>query len=186
MLTFRPLSPSSGLDARHFSSSLYSTGASQAATPVLELRRSLIQSMCGFFRRNCLGLQKFLPVTQSPLGFAARSYGDLSSWHWNPGLGGLVWGWDSLLSRYPSRIFIHHMRMWDKNTSHILGWSLQRASQGASPGVRSAPLPANRLLRAGRGPSRLRPPGVHPLSSSKTAHSFLRQSSGSATFSHYI
>ena len=34
------LSPSSRLDARHFSFSLYSTGAFQAATPVLELRGS--------------------------------------------------------------------------------------------------------------------------------------------------
>ena len=51
---------------------------------------SLSKSMCGLFKRNCLGLQKFLPLTQSPLVFAAITYGDLSSWHWNPGLGGLV------------------------------------------------------------------------------------------------
>ena len=38
----------------------------------------------------------------TPLVFTARSYGDLSSWHCNPGLGGLVWGWDSLLPRYPT------------------------------------------------------------------------------------
>ena len=68
---------------------------------------SLSKSVCGFFKRNCLGLQQFLPLTQSPLVFAARSCGDLSSWHWNPGLGGLMWGWDSLC-RYPSQIFIHH------------------------------------------------------------------------------
>ena len=49
---------------------------------------SLSKSMCGFLKRNYLGLQKFLPSTHSPLVFAARSYGDLSSWHWNPGLGG--------------------------------------------------------------------------------------------------
>ena len=36
----RKLSPSSCLYARHFSSSLYATGAFQAATPVLELRGS--------------------------------------------------------------------------------------------------------------------------------------------------
>ena len=34
--------------------------------------------------------------------FTDRSYGDLSSRHWNPGLGGLVWGWDPSLLRYPS------------------------------------------------------------------------------------
>ena len=69
--------------------------------------------MCGFFKRNCLGLQKFLPPTQSPLIFAARNYADLSSWHWNPELGALVWGWDSLLLRYPSQIFIYHIWMRD-------------------------------------------------------------------------
>ena len=51
---------------------------------------NLIKSLYGFFKRNCLGLQKFLPPTQSPLLFAARSYGNcLSFWHWNPGLGSL-------------------------------------------------------------------------------------------------
>ena len=43
MLTFlseRKLSSSSRLDARHFSSSPYATGAFQATTPVLELRES--------------------------------------------------------------------------------------------------------------------------------------------------
>ena len=39
-LTGRKLSPSYHLDARHFSSSLYVTGAFQAAVLVLELRRS--------------------------------------------------------------------------------------------------------------------------------------------------
>ena len=52
--------------------------------------------MCGFFKRDCLGLQQFLPPTQSPLVFASRSCGDLSSWHWNPGMGDLVWVRDSL------------------------------------------------------------------------------------------
>ena len=37
-LSGRTLSLSSRLDAGHFSSSLYATGALQAATPVLELR----------------------------------------------------------------------------------------------------------------------------------------------------
>ena len=68
--------------------------------------------MCGFFKRNCLGLQNFLPLTQSSLVFAARSCGDLPSWHWNPGLGGLLWGWGSSLPRSASWIFIHHMWVW--------------------------------------------------------------------------
>ena len=39
-LSGRKLSPSSHIDARHFSCSLYATGAFQAATPVLELKGS--------------------------------------------------------------------------------------------------------------------------------------------------
>ena len=34
-----------------------------------------------------MGIQQLLPSTQSLLVFTARSYGDLSSWHWNSGLG---------------------------------------------------------------------------------------------------
>ena len=47
---------------------------------------SLSKSICGFFKGNCLGFQKFILPTQSPPDFAARSYGDLSFWHWNPRL----------------------------------------------------------------------------------------------------
>ena len=43
--------------------------------------------MCGFFKRNCLGLLKFLPTTLSPLVFAARSMGT-----YLPGTGTLGWG----------------------------------------------------------------------------------------------
>ena len=48
---------------------------------------SLRKSVCGFFKGKCLELQNFLPLTQSILVIASRGYGDLSSWHWNPGLG---------------------------------------------------------------------------------------------------
>ena len=66
--------------------------------------------MCGFFKRNCLEVQKFLPLTQFLLVFAARSCGDLPSWHWNPELGvpgvglGLLAPKISLLNFYPSHI----------------------------------------------------------------------------------
>ena len=70
------------------------------------------ESVCGFFKRNCLGFQQFLPPTQSLLLFADRSCGDLSSYHWSPGLGGLVWSWDSSLLRHPSQIFIHPVWGW--------------------------------------------------------------------------
>ena len=78
-LSGRKLSPCSYFDARYFSSSLYATGAFQAATMVLELRGNKSKSVCGFFKGSCLGLQKFLPPTQSLLDFAARNYENLSS-----------------------------------------------------------------------------------------------------------
>ena len=60
-----------------------------------------------------------LLLPQPSLVFTARSYGDLSSCHWNPGLGGLVWGWDSSLLRYPSQIFIHHMWVCDQHVPRL-------------------------------------------------------------------
>ena len=48
---------------------------------------SLSKSVRGFFKGNCLKIQQFLLLTQCPLVFAARSYGDLY-----PGIGILVWG----------------------------------------------------------------------------------------------
>ena len=113
LLSGRKLSSSSCVDARHFSSSLYATGAFQAATRCWSSEGvSLSKSIIGFFMGNCLGLKGLLPLTTSLLVFAARRCGDLSYWHWKPGLGGLVWGWDSLLPRYPSQIFIHYIWMW--------------------------------------------------------------------------
>ena len=87
-LSGRKLSPSFCLDPRHFSSSLYATGVFQAAIPVLEL----LGSLCGFFWRNCLVLQKFLPLTQSLLvllqpevvGTYLPGTGKLG---WGPGMG---------------------------------------------------------------------------------------------------
>ena len=43
--------------------------------------------MCAFLKRNCLGLQKFIPLTQSPLVFASRVVGT-----YLPGSGILGWG----------------------------------------------------------------------------------------------
>ena len=114
-LSERKLSPSSYFDTR------YSVAPCMPLVPFklpfqcwsLE-GMSQSKSVCGFFKRNCVGLQEVLPLTQSPLVFAARSFGDLSSRHWNPGLGGLVWGLDFSLPRYPSWIFIYHMWMWDQ------------------------------------------------------------------------
>ena len=52
----RKLSPSSHLDARHFSSSLYATGAFESVTPVLELRGECIcVSVCVGSLRGTFG-----------------------------------------------------------------------------------------------------------------------------------
>ena len=66
-----------------------------------------------------MGFQKFLPPPQSLMVFAARNYAELSPWHWNLGLGVLVQGWDSLLPRYLSQIFIQHTWMWDQPILHV-------------------------------------------------------------------
>ena len=91
-LSDRKPSPSSLLDVSHFSSSLC---VSLVPFKLLSLSCrsegvSLSKSMCGFFKRNYLGLHNFLLLTQSQLVFIAGSYGNVSSWHWNPGLGALV------------------------------------------------------------------------------------------------
>ena len=124
------------INARHFSFSLYATAFQATAlvpdpsppscVPLVPFKllpwhwssegASLNKSVCGFFKGNCLGFQKFLPLTQSLLVFAARSYGDLSSWYWNPGLGSQVWGWASLFPIYLSQIFIHQMYLFHIST----------------------------------------------------------------------
>ena len=76
------------------------------------------KSLCRFFKGNCLGLQKFLLLTPSLLVFATRSYGDLSSWHRNPGLRGPSVGL-GLLLRYKSQSLIHHMWLWDQPVSCV-------------------------------------------------------------------
>ena len=86
-LSGRKLYPRSRLGARHPNFSLYTTGAFPVPPWCWGSEGvSLCKCVCCLFKRNCLGLPKFLPPTQSPLVFAARSCGDLS-WHGNPGGG---------------------------------------------------------------------------------------------------
>lgn len=51
-----------------------------------------------------------------PVVFIARNYEDYSTWHWNPGLGGLLWDWNALLLKgdYATEIFIWNSssHMW--------------------------------------------------------------------------
>ena len=74
---------------------------------------SLSKSLYGFFKRNCLGLQKFLPLTQSLLVFVARSFGDLPFWHWNPGLGLVLFApkisFSSFYPQHSCRISLSHV-----------------------------------------------------------------------------
>ena len=76
--------------------------------------------VCWPFKRNFLGFQTFLFSTSSPpLFFTARSYRDLSSWHWNPGLGVLMWGGDPLTPEIPLPVFIYHTQVWDQPILHL-------------------------------------------------------------------
>lgn len=68
----------------------------------------LSKSMHRPFTRNCLGLQQ-PPSSWVSISvvFTTNSYGNFSFCPWNPGMGGLVWGWDlapqgrRLQRRYP-------------------------------------------------------------------------------------
>ena len=89
----------------HFTHSPYVTSALLAIALVLNPRVGgfvYVLRPCGPFKQSFLKIQQFLPLPQLPLVFIGRSYGDLSSWCWNPGLCGLAWGWDCSLPRYPS------------------------------------------------------------------------------------
>ena len=71
----------------------------------------------GPFRWSLLEIWQFLPPPQPLLVFIVRSYGALSSWSWNPGLCGLVWGWDSSLPRCPSRFL---STTWECGAAHSI------------------------------------------------------------------
>ena len=88
----------------YFTQSPYTTGALPAVALVVNPRVggfAYILSPCGPFKWTLLKIQQFLLPPLSLLMFTVRSYGDLSSWCWNPGLCSLAWGWDHLLLRCP-------------------------------------------------------------------------------------
>ena len=71
------------------------------------------KSVHGPFKRKYLGLQKFLSSTALiPTGFYSQKLWKLIFQHWNTELGGLVWGWDPFLLRYPSQFLSPHMGVW--------------------------------------------------------------------------
>lgn len=69
---------------------------------------SLSKSLCGPFNRNCTGIQKFLPLTLSPLVFIARShwliFQELEPW---PGV--LVWGWNPCSQDIPPDFYLPYV-----------------------------------------------------------------------------
>ena len=107
-LTGRKLSPGTHPDSSHFTFSLCTTCGLPAVALGLNPRAGgsvWVQSPCGCFKRSLLKIWCFFFLSpRPPLVFTVRSYRDLSSWRWTTGvLGGLVWGWDHSLPRYPSR-----------------------------------------------------------------------------------
>ena len=85
------LSPCSHLDASHFSTSLYATGAFKLLPWCWSSESvNLSKVICVLFKENYLELQKFFHQLNPIVFFAARRHGDLSFWHWNAELGGLV------------------------------------------------------------------------------------------------
>ena len=89
----------------HFTHFLYATGTLLAVAPVLVSRVgafAFVLGLWGPFKWTLLRDLYGVLLLQSSLVFTASSYGDLSSWRWNPGLCGLASVWDQLLPRYPS------------------------------------------------------------------------------------
>ena len=105
-LSGRKISPSTWLDARHLISSLYATGAFQAATLVLSFREIEYEWVCVWFlREKMTGTLEFLLLNSSPFNFAARNNGNLSSLWWKLGLQVPVVRCESLSQNIPHKNF---------------------------------------------------------------------------------
>ena len=107
-LSWRKLSPSSCLDARHFSSSLYATGTFQAPTLALELRGSVWISPCMVsFRDTAWDSWSFFHQLNPPWFLQPEVMET-----YLPGTGSLGWGtlcWAGTpCSQDISWIFIYH------------------------------------------------------------------------------
>ena len=101
-LSGRKLSPSSRLDSSHFILSLCATGTSQAATWCWSLEgMNLNNYMCGFFRGTAWDSRSFSYRLNLCWFLQLEVMGTYLPGTGSLGLGGLVWGWDSLLLRYP-------------------------------------------------------------------------------------
>ncbi|KAF6104299.1 hypothetical protein HJG60_011277 [Phyllostomus discolor] len=97
------LPPSSHPGAGQFSSSPNVSGALHSLSQYWSSKGVSLSLCVGPLIGSAKDFRSFcLPQSQSSLVFAARNCGDFSSWHWNPGLVGLLWGWDPWLLRYSS------------------------------------------------------------------------------------
>ena len=100
------------LDARHFSFSLYTTGAFQAATPVLELRGSESEYVSLFVSslRGTAWAPEVSSTNPVPDGFCIQKLWELiflalEPWAWGPGVGlGPLAPEISLLNFYPPHV----------------------------------------------------------------------------------
>ena len=63
---------------------------------------NLSKSVCGFFKGNCLGLQKFLPTDSIPADFYSQKLWELNL----PGTGNLGWGPDVGLGLLTPKILL--------------------------------------------------------------------------------
>ena len=106
VLSGRKLSPGNCPNARHFNFSPCAMGALLATALVQKPRVSEhiheLNPTWDLYVETPENVQ-FLPLTQHPLVFTARCYGNLSSWHRNPRLDCLVGVWDPSLLRFPSQ-----------------------------------------------------------------------------------
>ena len=116
------------LDARHCRFSQYVTGAFQAAILVMELRGSESEQVSPSVGslRTAWGSSSFFHQL-NPHWFLQPEVVGTYLLALGPWAGGLVWAWDSLLLRHPSRVFIHHTRVWDQpipclHPSYQSGW----------------------------------------------------------------
>ena len=104
---------SAHLDARHFSFPLCVICAFRAATPVLELRGSKSEwvSLCvESFRGSAWGSRSFFHQLNSCWFLQPEIVGT-----YLPGPGTLGWGFCCGVGTPCSRIFIHHMSVWDQH-----------------------------------------------------------------------
>ena len=104
------------------SSFLYVPGSFQAAAPALALRRGKSEEVHAYPLREAHGTPATLQLTQpqSLLVCTARSYGDFSSWHWNPwlraqcGAGTPCSSEETSTAKILLLIFIHPTRVQDQ------------------------------------------------------------------------